>query len=172
MVLAVLLWPNRVVPPVDPPSVSTLQEVEARMFQMREEIEFQATSAAWISGRARVIDGDTLDMGGTKLRLEGISAPEMNERGGLDAKSALEQYIGGWEVSCQRTGRRSYERWVAVCFFGRGNPRHGQDVAQQMVADGFALPCPRYSPRYVYVRAKDGVVRMVGYRAPAYCTPR
>ena len=38
--------------------------------------------SAWtadLSGRARVIDGDTLDVGGTRVRLHGVDAPEAGQ---------------------------------------------------------------------------------------------
>lgn len=38
-----------------------------------------STAAEEISGRAIVIDGDTLDVGVTRVRLFGIDAPEQNQ---------------------------------------------------------------------------------------------
>ena len=35
-----------------------------------------------VSGKARVVDGDTIHIGKTKIRLHGIDAPEMDEIAG------------------------------------------------------------------------------------------
>lgn len=46
-------------------------------------------SAADVSGPARVIDGDTIEVSGTKVRIEGIAAPELDERGGTQAAGLM-----------------------------------------------------------------------------------
>ncbi len=59
-----------------------------------------------ITGPARVIDGDTIEVQGEKIRLEGIDAPEMGQpcHSGGDcgerAKIALSRLVRGVEVSC------------------------------------------------------------------------
>jgi endonuclease YncB( thermonuclease family) len=61
---------------------------------------FSSAEAADISGLPRVVDGDTLVIGATKIRLEGIDAPEtdqicLNLKGGhwtcgIEARDRLE----------------------------------------------------------------------------------
>ncbi|WP_227440919.1 thermonuclease family protein [Methylobacterium sp. W2] len=63
-----------------------------------------------ITGRASVVDGDTLDIGGTRIRLHGIDAPESGQlchrrsgeafRCGQAAALALADRIGSATVSC------------------------------------------------------------------------
>lgn len=63
-----------------------------------------------ITGPARVIDGDTIEVQGEKIRLEGIDAPEMGQPCysggdcGERAKIALSRLVRGVEVSCTPKG--------------------------------------------------------------------
>ena len=63
-----------------------------------------------ITGKPRIIDGDTLQISNTKIRLHGIDAPEMRQtcttsKGeeqlcGVLAKQALERLVRGQDVTC------------------------------------------------------------------------
>ena len=95
-------------------------------------IALLAAAWAWpvhadVSGRARVVDGDTLEIGGTRIRLFGIDAPERGQScqvggelwicGGL-ARVRLEERISGRTVVCEEKDRDRYGRIVAVCRAG------------------------------------------------------
>ena len=64
-----------------------------------------------VTGKPRVIDGDTIHIGKTKIRLHGIDAPEMKQtcktsKGkeqmcGVLAKQALERLVRGQDVTCK-----------------------------------------------------------------------
>ncbi len=107
----------------------------------------QATGDA-IAGRARVVDGDSLEVAGRRIRLFGIDAPEGRQtcrdardrsyRCGEDARRALAGLIGGREVSCTPVGE-SHDRDVAVCTAG------GRDLSEAMVRDGFAIELRNHS---------------------------
>lgn len=74
------------------------------------------------------------------IRFEGIAAPEGSEPGGAEAAAAIEALVlGKEEVRCELTGKRTYDRCVAVCYLD------GADIEAIMVRVGFALDCPRYS---------------------------
>ena len=45
-------------------------------------LTFPSLSHADITGKPRVVDGDTIHIGKTKIRLHGIDAPEMDEIAG------------------------------------------------------------------------------------------
>ena len=104
------------------------------------------------TGRARVSDGDTLDVGGVRIRLHGIDAPE-SEQGcraggkrwscGREAARALAGRIGGRPVGCEERDRDRYGRVVAVCSVS------GMDLNAWMVAEGWAFAYRRYSNAYV-----------------------
>jgi len=91
----------------------------------------------------RVIDGDTFDCGGTRIRLAGIDAPEMpgHCREGREctpgdpyaARRHLVALTRG-AVSCRRVDTDVYGRTVARCETGDGN-----DVSCAMIADGHAV---------------------------------
>jgi endonuclease YncB( thermonuclease family) len=111
-----------------------------------------ALPAAAQTGPARVIDGDTIDVAGTRIRLWGIDAPESRqtcERGGVDyacgreATAHLRVLLADVEVACEARVKDRYGRTVALC---RAGPI---DVGAAMVRDGWALAFVRYSADYV-----------------------
>ena len=75
-----------------------------------------AAQAANITGVPRVVDGDTLAIGMTKVRLEGIDAREtdqicLNTNGvrwtcGIDARDQLAAHIKGRAISCAPNGTK------------------------------------------------------------------
>jgi endonuclease YncB( thermonuclease family) len=110
------------------------------------------TGEAFI-GRARVVDGDSLELAGHRVRLFGIDAPESMQdcrdaRGrtyacGREARAALAEAVGGQSVACTPVGE-SYDRDVAVCTV------NGRDLSEAMVRSGHALELSRHSRgRYV-----------------------
>jgi len=106
-----------------------------------------------ITGKARVVDGDTIHIGKPKIRLHGIDAPEMKQtcktsKGeeqmcGQLAKQALEKLIGGQDVTCKGDTRDRYKRLIAVWYVGTLN------INTQMVTSVWALAYRRYSINYV-----------------------
>ena len=116
---------------------------------------------------ARVVDGDTLEIDGVRIRLYGIDAPESKQRCqalgerwacGQAATQALVGRIGGNEVACEKRDQDRYGRVVAVCRIG------ALDLNGWMVAQGWALAYRRYSDAYTAAgsnaqAAKRGVWR-------------
>ena len=100
-----------------------------------------------VAGLARVIDGDTLDINGTRIRMFGIDAPEgrqtcRRERSdwacGEAATDALMDAINRQEVRCEAGDTDRYGRVVAECWIGK---RH---LNAWMVAEGWAVAYRRY----------------------------
>jgi len=114
-----------------------------------------ATTAAAedMVGRASVIDGDTIEIHGTRIRLWGIDAPESDQlcrdedsekyRCGQKAAAALAALFDAIPrpVTCTPTNQDQYGRTVAVCSLGSPGP----DIGQWLVANGHALDWPQYS---------------------------
>ena len=92
-----------------------------------------------LSGYVAVVDGDTIIVESRHIRLAGLDAEELNEPHGLAAKQRMIDLTRGI-ISCQLTGERSYNRYVATCYTAAG-----VDLAAEMVRSGMALDCARYS---------------------------
>lgn len=116
-----------------------------------------------VSGTARVVDGDTLDVAGERIRLEGIDAPEQGQvcarrlAGTWDCGSAaqreLQRLVQGQTVTCEERGRDRYRRLLAVCFV------NGEDISRRMVREGLAWAFVKYSQTYV---AEEAQARAAG----------
>lgn len=93
-----------------------------------------------VSGPAFVHDGDTIYIGGKGHRLFGISAPEMDMPGGLEARTVLDDLLAeeGDVVDCSLTGRKTYNRPVVICTAG------GRDLAAAVLAAGRAVTWRSY----------------------------
>lgn len=103
-----------------------------------------------IIGRASVIDGDTIEIHGQRIRFNGIDAPESKQLClgatgekylcGQRAAFALADFLDARQpTNCIEVDRDRYKRIVAVCTVG------GIDIAEWMVKQGHALDWPRYS---------------------------
>lgn len=119
-------------------------------------------SGMTFQGQARAIDGDTLDMGGVRVRLHGIDAPEIEQRcrsGGRRwpcgeyATQALASLIGNETVECEKLDRDSYGRVLAACRAG------GWDLGAWMVAEGWALAYRQYSHAYMAEESRARAAR-------------
>jgi endonuclease YncB( thermonuclease family) len=118
-------------------------------------------------GRASVIDGDTIEIHGQRIRLWGIDAPESRQicqrggeayRCGQEAANGLAAMLGERPVRCQPVGRPDrYRRVVARCA-QMVSDSHGTvvaDVNAWMVRRGYAVEFPRYSDgRYAEAQAE------------------
>ena len=118
----------------------------------QKEVHGPEAVGADVSGPARVIDGDTIEVGGARIRLHGIDSPEGRQTClapvgrwpcGQRATRALARLIGARPVACDARDRDRYGRIVAVC------RQDGQDINAWLVAEGWALAYRRYSLAYV-----------------------
>jgi endonuclease YncB( thermonuclease family) len=131
--------------------------------------------AETIIGQASVIDGDTLEIHGQRIRLSGIDAPESSQlcrgddslqyRCGAKAANELDDHIAGRTVSCEGIGRDQYGRVVAVCSID------GEDVALWLVRNGLAFDWPRYSKRKYAGAQKEAERAGRGIWAGSYVVP-
>lgn len=101
-------------------------------------------NADLLAGTASVIDGDTIEIHGERVRLSGIDTPERGSRCGdinvyQKAAFALSDMIGSRTVSCEITDTDRYDRKVGHC------QAAGQSLQSAMVREGWARDWPRYS---------------------------
>jgi endonuclease YncB( thermonuclease family) len=122
---------------------------------------FDAANADVI-GEARVIDGDTIQVAGERIRLHGIDAPESRQacslagigwQCGQDAKRMLSRAVDGKTVTCKGKKRDRYGRLIAVCYVG------GDDLNAEMVRNGWALAYRKYAKDYV---SQESAARAAG----------
>lgn len=106
-----------------------------------------------ISGFAHVVDGDTITINKTQIRLFGIDAPEMNHPYGKKAKWALVSLCKGKRIRAEITAMDDYGRTVAKCFLP-----DGKDLSEEMVKNGMAIDWAKFSGG-VYRRFEQADVR-------------
>lgn len=103
-----------------------------------------ATGASQIAGTASVVDGDTIEIHGQRIRLSGFDTPESGKRCGdtnvyQSASLALSDFIANRTVRCTPSGTDRYNRVVATCSVG------GSGLAEYIVSQGWGRDWPRYS---------------------------
>lgn len=106
-----------------------------------------------VVGVASVIDADTIEVHGERIRLHGIDAPESSQvcldsagvgfRCGQRAAMGLSDRIGRQTVSCDPRDIDRYGRTVAVCHVGE------EDLGAWLVRAGLAFAYRQYSTDYV-----------------------
>jgi len=124
----------------------------------------KASNATEISGVPRIIDGDSINIGQNKIRLEGIDAPEIKQKCkkpffqvsyiiglsfnkkydcGILSKNKLLNKINKSALNCITLSKDKYDRYLATCYKGNIN------LNKWMVRKGYAVAYRRYSTRYV-----------------------
>jgi endonuclease YncB( thermonuclease family) len=111
----------------------------------------QQVYAIELSGLSKIVDGDTVYIKSSKIRLEGIDAPEIKQKCkkngkeyfcGKISQKKLIQKIGKNKIKCFSTGKDKYRRYLATCFIGKIN------LNKWMVRNGYAVSYRRYSTKY------------------------
>lgn len=107
----------------------------------------------WITGVATVIDGDTIEIQGHRIRLHGIDAPESSQwctdeggstvRCGQQAALVLDSLLQRQNCRFEVLDTDRYGRAVATCYVGETN------VNAWLVREGWALAYRKYSEDYV-----------------------
>ena len=126
------------------------------------------TSKHVLRGPIRVLDGETVVVGGERVRFLGTDSPEEDQpceasgnewACGVAATAALEALTDGHGIECRAPDRNRYRRWLAVCWRD-----DGMELNAEMVRLGWALAHrpgndpfsrPEYEPQEAEARA-DG----------------
>ncbi len=111
-----------------------------------------AVAGADLSGRVRVVDADTWEVGRVRVRLFGIDAPELDQTCrwpdgrewacGRWASDEARRRFGGRRAECEAVDIDRYGRVVARCLVD------GRDAGRELVAEGIAFAYRRYSMDY------------------------
>ena len=104
----------------------------------------RSSAAETIAGHARVIDGDTIEIGGERIQILDIDAPEMPQlceggdgvvyRCGEKAMRDLARWIGTQVVTCETLRGTAQLSYLARCVAG------DSDVAAWLAESGLAVP--------------------------------
>lgn len=99
-----------------------------------------------------IVDGDTIDLGEVRYRINGIDAPEAGQKCGSpsgdwtcgeEAMRRLAALVEGATVECEPLADDGRGRFIATCL------ADGVDVGSEMVRTGYAWAFIRYSDVYV-----------------------
>ena len=128
-----------------------------------------------LTGQASIVDGDTLEIHGTRIRLWGIDAPETTQlcrgddsqqyRCGAKSANDLDAFIAGRPVSCDPISLDQYGRTVATCSVAGG------DLGEWLVRSGLALDWPQYSKGKYAAPQRDAEHAGRGIWAGSYVEP-
>lgn len=105
-----------------------------------------------IKGKAKVIDGDTIEINGEKIRLQCIDTPESSYRGkiqycldnetdcGFYAKKVLLETVRNKEIICEYTKRDVYGRILGMCqeYYWNIEWDYTGTLNYKMVTEGYA----------------------------------
>ena len=114
-----------------------------------------------ISGKAFVVDGDTIKINSKKIRLFGIDAPEKKQKCkkiflsisffslnknyncGILSTEKLKKKIKDNIIKCKIKGKDRYKRIIAECFKDKTN------LNSWLVRNGYAVAYIKYSKKYL-----------------------
>lgn len=131
------------------------------------------TPEVWVTGTASVIDGDSIEIDGSRIRLFGIDAPEpdqtcyignLSRNCGIEATDYLSDMIYGETVRCRVEREDHYGRLLSNCLWGKRN------VNEIMVLTGNAVALRRHTEFYVETERKAQAAR-AGIWATDFTTP-
>ncbi len=106
-----------------------------------------------ITGVVSIIDGDTFEIHGKRIRLAGIDAPESSqncytEHGtpwpcGQKIANNISSLLRRKTITCDISGEDRYGRYIGTCFY-----KH-KDINAMIVRAGLAMAYRKYSPAYI-----------------------
>jgi endonuclease YncB( thermonuclease family) len=111
-----------------------------------------------VEGAVHVVDGDSLRLGGTDIRLKGIDAPELHQtcrRAGRPyacgqvAREGLLALVSHRRVRCRVTGRDRYGRSLARC------EASAADLGATLVGQGLAVSYGDYAREEASARSRS-----------------
>jgi len=133
-----------------------------------------AAQAADLTGVPKILDGDEVSIGNTRIRLMGVDAPALEQlcldakgapwKCGITARDELIRYAGNKPWTCRPAQRDRRGRTLAKCEVG------GEDIQKWIVKSGWALAFLRYSHAYE-ADQKDAQIARAGLWQGAFFAP-
>ncbi|EAR49793.1 putative periplasmatic protein [Oceanicola granulosus HTCC2516] len=118
-----------------------------------------------LTGRVtHVRDGDTVEVAGQPVRLNGLTCDERGTPLGERADAAMRRLVAGRRVACDLTGARSYDRLVGRCRLD-----DGRDLGAVMIEAGLCGRCAAYDRDGAYVSVARRAEPFAG-EMPGYCS--
>ena len=117
----------------------------------------QSSEISIVKGKARIIDGDTIEINSEKIRFGGIDTPEKKEIGHRFSKKKLSEKIGNNMVTCVR--EKNKDRWgrtVGECFVNE------ESLSSFMVQNGYACDYVKYSKKKYAKDEEDAKTKKLG----------
>ena len=137
-VVLLLAQPKRRDPPPRSPSTHVVRRTPPPRYDASTAKKVQPK--AELNGAAYVIDGDSIVIKKTQVRLFGVDAPEMNHPYGKKAKWALVALCKGQKIRAVISETDAHGRTVAKCYLP-----DGRDLSAEMVKQGLAIDWPKFS---------------------------
>lgn len=124
------------------------------LFMMLILLSAAPAMAQEVTGTVKVIDGNTFELNGTKMRLFGINAPPLEQICKTERKEkeypcgklaarALYLLVSGRTVRCLPRHEGGPQPVAAVCYLGRSN------INKYMVVQGWALANRAEEPGFI-----------------------
>ena len=109
-------------------------------FLFKAAVRSAGRASGELRGKCYVIDGDTIVIQRTKIRLAGVDAPELDQPWGQTAKWAMVALCRGQIVTAKLNGGSSKDRLVATCYLP-----DGRDIGAELIRQGLALDWAHFS---------------------------
>ncbi|WP_156883664.1 thermonuclease family protein [Salipiger mucosus] len=117
-----------------------------------------------LTGRVtHVRDGDTIEVSGRAIRLNGLTCDERNTPLGDRATAVMRGLVAGRVLRCEFNGDRTYDREVGRCALS-----NGQDIGAVLISQRLCGRCARYDPLRTYAAVQREAGRFRG-AMPGYC---
>lgn len=99
----------------------------------------EPVEAGELAGVATVVDGDTIEVAGERLRFRDVRAPELHDPAGPPAADFLAELVEGRRVVCTTRGRGKYGRLLGDCRVEGATAT----LQEALLRAGWALPYAR-----------------------------
>lgn len=131
LVVGLRLGPFSVGSPVTDETAPMPTVIRGAKVSKRAVTQTMSTPDTIVGPVTYVRDGDTIEVAGRAIRFAKLDCAEKGTPAGNRAGREMQALVYGQTLSCQLTGRKSFDRWVGSCSLD-----DGRDLASVMVKNG------------------------------------